>query len=87
MSCKLTVCVMWLFPTVQWVGLKCVNVVFPGRAHLPYYTFLHRGSYMSARDLLNLLNELGKEIKCEACEANYLFFASLINSIIQKHQC
>ena len=26
--------------------------------------------------LLNLLNELGKEIKCEACQAFYLFFAT-----------
>ena len=40
----------------------------------------YRGSYMSAHVLLNLLNELGKEIKCEACQAFYLFFAtSLIN--------
>ena len=33
------------------------------------YTYLlHRGSYMSAHVLLNLLNELGKKkIKCEAC--------------------
>ena len=38
---------------------------------------------MSAHALLNILNELGKEIKCEACRAFYLFFAtSLINSII-----
>ena len=30
----------------------------------------------------------GKEIKCEACRAFYLFFAmSLINSIIQEHEC
>ena len=38
---------------------------------------------MSAH-VLNLLNKLGgKEIKCEACRAFYLFFAtSLINSII-----
>ena len=36
---------------------------------------------MSAHVLLNLLNELGKEIKCEACRAFYLFFATnLINS-------
>ena len=28
---------------------------------------------MSAHVLLNLLNELGKEIKCEACRAFYLF--------------
>ena len=45
---------------------------------------------MSAHVLLNLLNELGKdlEIKCEACRAFYLFSAtSLINSIIQECEC
>ena len=49
---------------------------------------------MSAHVLLNLLNELGKRDKmrgfqrCEACRALYLFFAtSLINSIIQDHEC
>ena len=37
---------------------------------------------MSAHVLLNLLNELGKR------DAFYLFFAtSLINSIIQEHEC
>ena len=30
---------------------------------------------MSANVLLNLLNELGKEIKVETCQAFYLFFA------------
>ena len=38
---------------------------------------------MSAHVLWNLLNELGKEIKCEAC----LFRTSLINSIIHEHEC
>ena len=56
-----------------------------------FYNFslpLHRESYMSAHVLLNLLNELGKRDKCEACRAFYLFFAtSLINSIIQEHEC
>ena len=43
---------------------------------------------MSAHVLLNLLKELGKEIKYEACQAFYLFFpTSLINSIIQGHEC
>ena len=43
---------------------------------------------MSAYVLLNLLNELGKEIKCEACRAFYLFFAtSSINSIKEEHEC
>ena len=40
---------------------------------------------MSAHVLLNLLNKFGKEIKCEACRAFYLFLAtSLINSIKYK---
>ena len=34
---------------------------------------------MSAHVLLNLLNELGKEIKYEACRAFYLFFAMSTN--------
>ena len=43
---------------------------------------------MSAHVLLNLLNELGKVIKCEACRAFYDFFAtSLMNSIIKEHEC
>ena len=43
---------------------------------------------MSAHVLLNLLNELGKEIKCKASLAFYLFFAtSLIFSIIQEQEC
>ena len=56
---------------------------------------------MSAHVLLNLLNELsyankellkktssGKVIKCEACQAfNHFFATSLINSIIQEHEC
>ena len=33
------------------------------------YIYIERGSYMSAHVLLNLLNELGEEIKCEACRA------------------
>ena len=41
---------------------------------------------MIAHVLLNLLNELGK--RDESCRAFYLFFAtSLINSIIQEHDC
>ena len=31
---------------------------------------------MSAHVLLNLLNELGKRDKCEACRVFYLFFAT-----------
>ena len=42
---------------------------------------------MSAHVLLNLLNKLGKEIKCEACRAFYLFLMSSINSTMQKHEC
>ena len=43
---------------------------------------------MSAHVLLNLLNELGKVIKDEACRAFYHFFETrLINAIIQEHEC
>ena len=43
---------------------------------------------MSAHVLLNLLKSLGKVIKCEACRAVNCFFAtSLLNSIIQEHEC
>ena len=36
----------------------------------------HKGSYMSAQILLELLIELGKETKCKACRAFYLFCAT-----------
>ena len=43
---------------------------------------------MSALVLLSLINELGGEIKCEACQAFYLFFAtSLLKAIVQEHEC
>ena len=43
---------------------------------------------MSVHVLLNLLNELGKANKCEAGRAFYRLFAtSLINSVIQEHDC
>ena len=44
---------------------------------------------MSAHVLLNLFNEFEeKDIKYEACRSFYLFFAmSLINSIMQEHEC
>ena len=43
---------------------------------------------MSAHVLNFVITSLGKEIKCDACRAFYLFFAaSLINSIIQEHEC
>ena len=45
-------------------------------------------AYMSASVLLDLLNELRKSDKCEACRAFYSFSAtSLINSIRQEHEC
>ena len=43
---------------------------------------------MRVHVLLNLLNELGKEIKYEACRAFYPFLATgIINSIIHEHKC
>ena len=42
---------------------------------------------MSAQVLLIYKTSWGKELKCKACRAFYLFFAtSLINSIIQEHE-
>ena len=49
---------------------------------------IHTGSYMSANVSLKLLNELRKKLKCEARRVFYLFFAtSLINLIVQEHEC
>ena len=43
---------------------------------------------MSANVLLNLLNELGKRDKMRGLPNIFIFFAtSLINSIIQEHEC
>ena len=49
---------------------------------------LNRGSYMSVLVLLNLLNQLVKSDKMRDLPCIYCFFAtSLINSIIQEHEC
>ena len=50
-----------------------MNVLFPGHAHLTYYTFLHRGSYMTGNDLLTLLNELGKRDNMWGLPSIFLF--------------
>ena len=43
---------------------------------------------MSAHVLLNLLNEFGKRDQMRGLPSIFLFFAtSLINSIIQEHEC
>ena len=48
----------------------------------------YRGSDMSAHVLLNLLNELEKTDKMRGLLSILFFFAtSLINSIIQEHEC
>ena len=38
---------------------------------------VYRGSYLSAHDLLNLLNELGKKIKCDLAE-HFISFSQLV---------
>ena len=35
--CFVTVNVLWLFPTMPWVGLQCVIVVFSDNTHLLFY--------------------------------------------------
>ena len=37
---------------------------------------------MSTPVLLNLLNEMGKKIKCEACPAFHCFFSNKVNKFI-----
>ena len=39
-----------------------------GAFRVKYFKIIHRGAYMSAHILLNLLSELGKVIKCVVCE-------------------
>ena len=43
---------------------------------------------MTAHVLLNLLNELGKKIRCETLPSTFSVSpTSLLNSIIQAHEC
>ena len=43
---------------------------------------------MSSHVLLNLLNELGKRDKMRGLQSIFISFAtSIINSIIQEHEC
>ena len=70
-----------------------IVIVFPTLIHrfllfvvISTHYSRYKGSYISVHVILNLLNELGKSIKCEACRAFYLFSAtSLINLIMQEH--
>ena len=49
---------------------------------------IYRGSYKRALIFSNLLNELGKKIRCEASPSTYRFSpSSFINSIIQRDKC
>ena len=38
--CNITIHVLRLFPTVSWVGLQCVIVVFPDHTHLLFKLIL-----------------------------------------------
>ena len=54
----------------------------------PTLIFLLFMVFVAICGLLNLSNELEKEIKCEVCQTLYRFFAmSSINSIKQGHEC
>ena len=67
-------------------GVLCWALVMtsPGPVQLFH---IYRGSYICAHVLLNLLNESGKVIKCEACRAFYHLFVEFNNSILQEHGC
>ena len=49
------------------------------RSFQHYADMLHRGSYMSAHVLLNLLNELGEKISCEALPSILSVFPNEFN--------
>ena len=49
--CLATVNVWWLFLTVPWVGLQCVNVVFPDHTHLLFL--------LQKRNIKFLLHNMG----------------------------
>ena len=38
--CLMTVNILWLFFTVPWVGLQCMNVVIPGHTLFTWVTYL-----------------------------------------------
>ena len=63
-------------------------MAFPGFIHSVFgitFLLLHRGPNISAHDILNLLNELGKRDKMRGSIA---FFATcLINLIVHEHEC
>ena len=69
----------------------CYNLFFTNLHAVEIQVFLNRGSYMSVHVLLNLSNELGKKIRSEALPIiiNFIIITliSLINSIIQEHEC
>ena len=47
--------------------------------YIVYRYFIYRGSYMSAHVLLNLLNELGEKIRCEALPSILSVFSNEFN--------
>ena len=67
---------MMLFAHLGVSGLQRVNKHIDIKSIEQPNSVIHRGSYMSAHFSLNLLSELGKVIKCEACQAFYHFFAT-----------
>ena len=38
---SLSVCTLWLYRMVSWVGLKYVIAPFPGHTHLPFHYTIH----------------------------------------------
>ena len=46
--------VLWLFPTMPWVGLQCVSVVFPDHTHLLCAMYHDRETKLSFQVQLNI---------------------------------
>ena len=68
--------------------MKSLMIRWLVKAYKVYLSIpVHRGSYMSAHVLLNILNKLGKGDKMRGLAKHFItFFASLINLIIQEHE-
>ena len=56
------------------------NIIIFTLVNLQKGQYLNRGSYMSAHQFLNLLNELGKKIRCEALPSILSIFQTSTNA-------
>ena len=61
-GCLVTVSVLWLFLALQWVGLRCVIVVFPDHTHLLFSIFLN---FLSSEIFKSMSLSISTSFFCE----------------------